>query len=341
VIAYWHHPPYTKGSHDSDTETQLVEMRTNFGPILEAGGVDLVLTGHSHNYERSVLLDGNYGTTGTITAAMKKNAGNGSTTGFTTNAGGVIRNAANSFTATATVAGTVIAPNGAYMKPLTGPRDHFGAVYNTAGMSGQADGGPINHSAMYISYSQVGTVNLDINGNTLVATFIQSDGSAPDNYTIIKAGAADSDGDGLTDEFELANGLNRISASDSTGDSDGDGISNLVEFAFGTNPGTSDTGKLEVTGGVITRRGQPDVSITSTGTGVDFKAAFCRRKDQSTAGLTYTVQFSADLITWQSSAVAPTVVADDGIYEVVTVRYPFFLNSGQKARFFRVSITPN
>lgn len=340
IIAFFHHPPYSKGSHDSDTEGAMVEMRTNFNPILEAGGVDLVLTGHSHNYERSVLLDGNYGTTGTITAAMKKNAGNGSTTGFTTNAGGVIRNAANNFTATATVAGTVIPPNGAYMKPLTGPRDHFGAIYNTAGMSGQADGGSINHTAMYISYSQVGTVNLDINGNTLVATFIQSDGSAPDNYTIIKAGAADSDGDGLTDEFEIANGLNRNSAADSTSDSDNDGISNFVEFAFGTNPGASDAGKLEVTNGVITKRGQPDVSIASTSTGVDFRAAFCRRKDQSTAGLTYTVQFSPDLSTWQSSVVNPTIIADDGTYQVVTVRYPFFVN-GKKARFFRVSVTNN
>lgn len=340
IIAFFHHPPYSKGSHDSDTEAQMVLMRDTYNPILEAGGVDLVLTGHSHNYERSVLLDGNYGNTGTITAAMKKNAGNGSTTGFTTNAGGVIRNAANGYTATATVAGAVIPPNGAYIKPLTGPRDHFGAVYNTAGMSGQADGGVLNHSAMYISYNQVGTVNLDINGNTLVASFIQSDGTAPDNYTITKAGAADSDGDGLTDEFEIANGLNRNSATDSSGDSDGDGISNLVEFAFGTNPGTSDTGKLEVSNGVITKRGQPDVSVTSTTNGVDFKAAFCRRKDQSTAGLTYTVQFSSDLSTWQSNVVTPTIVADDGTYQVVTVRYPFFVN-GQKARFFRVSVTTN
>ena len=226
------------------------------------------------------------------------------------------------------------------MKPLTGPRDHFGAVYNTAGMSGQADGGSINHSAMYISYSQVGTVNIDINGNTLVATFIQSNGSAPDNYTIVKAGAADSDGDGLTDEYELANGLNRNIAGDSSVDSDGDGATNFVEFAFGTNPGTGDNGRLEVSNGVIIKRGQPDVSITNTATGVDFKAAFCRRKEQSTAGLTYTVQFSADLSTWQSSVVVPTVIADDGTYQVVAVKYPFFVN-GQKARFFRVTVTPN
>ena len=48
VIAFWHHPPYTKGSHNSDTESQLIEMRQNFLPILEANGVDLVLCGHSH-----------------------------------------------------------------------------------------------------------------------------------------------------------------------------------------------------------------------------------------------------------------------------------------------------
>ncbi|MCP5055221.1 MAG: hypothetical protein GY937_00685, partial [bacterium] len=47
TIAFFHHPPYSKGSHDSDTETPLVEMRTNAVPVLEAGGVDLVLTGHS------------------------------------------------------------------------------------------------------------------------------------------------------------------------------------------------------------------------------------------------------------------------------------------------------
>lgn len=30
IVAFWHHPPYTKGSHDSDTESQLVDMRENF-----------------------------------------------------------------------------------------------------------------------------------------------------------------------------------------------------------------------------------------------------------------------------------------------------------------------
>ena len=57
LIAFWHHPPYTKGSHDSDTEAELVAMRRNALPILESYGVDLVLCGHSHCYERSFLLE--------------------------------------------------------------------------------------------------------------------------------------------------------------------------------------------------------------------------------------------------------------------------------------------
>ena len=61
IIAFWHHPPYSKGAHDSDVELRQVEMRENALPILESRGVDLVLCGHSHNYERSFLIDGHYG----------------------------------------------------------------------------------------------------------------------------------------------------------------------------------------------------------------------------------------------------------------------------------------
>ena len=62
VVAYWHHPPYTKGSHNSDSEGELISMRENFIRILERYGVDLVICGHSHNYERSYLLKGYYKT---------------------------------------------------------------------------------------------------------------------------------------------------------------------------------------------------------------------------------------------------------------------------------------
>ena len=70
LIAFWHHPPYSKGSHDSDNaagfEPELVDMRERALPILEAYGVDLVLSGHSHSYERSYLLSRHYGPSGTL-----------------------------------------------------------------------------------------------------------------------------------------------------------------------------------------------------------------------------------------------------------------------------------
>lgn len=77
IIALWHHPPYTKGSHDSDFEEELVEMRENILPILESHGVDLVLCGHSHCYERSWLLDGYCGDSSLFSPAYLLNDGDG------------------------------------------------------------------------------------------------------------------------------------------------------------------------------------------------------------------------------------------------------------------------
>lgn len=343
-IVFFHHPGYSKGSHNSDTESQMVLMREIYHPLLEAGGVDLVLTGHSHNYERSVLLDGHYGVSSTLTPAMKIDSGNGSTTGFTTaftTAGdaGKIR-IKGTTAAVATVNGTVIPPDGAYKKPLLGPLDHTGTIYNTAGMSGQADGGNIDHTAMYISYDTVGTVNLDITGNTLVATYVQADGNTPDNYTIVKSGEADRDRDGVSDSYEIANGLSRYNSSDaqaSAGDSDG--ISNFLEFAFGLNPNLTDGGSLvaDVPNGLLNQRGQPTVWYQSATTGTDFRALFIRRKNAVDAGLIYTPQFSGDLLSWTNSSVTPTVIADAGEVELVSVHYPLFA-AGKEARFFRVGV---
>jgi len=81
LIAYWHHPPYTKGSHDSDVDPELVEMRENFLPLLEAAGVDLVLCGHSHAYERSALIDGHYGLSGSFGPANLVQGGDGQPAG--------------------------------------------------------------------------------------------------------------------------------------------------------------------------------------------------------------------------------------------------------------------
>ena len=80
------------------------------------------------------------------------------------------------------------------------------------------------------------------------------------------------------------------------------------------------------------------VEVESIATGVDYRALFVRRDDYAAAGLTYTVQFSPDLSVWTPSAALPTVLADNGTHQIVSVPFPGFL-SGKKARFFRVQVT--
>jgi hypothetical protein len=155
IIAFWHHPPYTKGSHDSDWEIELVEMRENALPLLEAGGVDLVLCGHSHVYERSFLVDGHYGTSLELEPQMIKDAGDGREHGL-----------------------------GVYGKEA-GP--HAGAVYVVNGSSGQTSGGLLNHPVMFRSLNELGSMILDVYGDRLDAQFLNANGTVRDEFTISKA----------------------------------------------------------------------------------------------------------------------------------------------------------
>jgi hypothetical protein len=56
------------------------------------------------------------------------------------------------------------------------------------------------------------------------------------------------------------------------------------------------------------------------------------------AGLSYNVQFSSDLQTWFTSNTAPTVVADDGEIQAVTVPAPPAQN-GKPLGYIRLQIT--
>jgi len=158
IIAYWHHPPYTKGSHNSDTETELVQMRQNVVPILESFGVDLVLAGHSHAYERSFLINGHYGDSSTTNAAHFLDRGDGRTNG-----------------------------TGPYLKPAGGLGANHGTVYVVDGSSGgQAGGGALNHPVMFYSTLTPGSLVLDINGLRLDATFLSQNGTVDDAFTLLK-----------------------------------------------------------------------------------------------------------------------------------------------------------
>jgi hypothetical protein len=68
VIVYFHKPPYSKGSHDSDNESDMKRMRENVNPLFEKFRVDLVLAGHSHVYERTHPMRGHHGINSTFDA---------------------------------------------------------------------------------------------------------------------------------------------------------------------------------------------------------------------------------------------------------------------------------
>lgn len=61
----------------------------------------------------------------------------------------------------------------------------------------------------------------------------------PSNFFLKAASNVDSDGDGIPDNWEVAYGLNPMSAADAGQDADGDGFTNLQEFQLGTNPNSA------------------------------------------------------------------------------------------------------
>ncbi|MHC4090987.1 MAG: metallophosphoesterase [Planctomycetota bacterium] len=171
VVAFFHHPPYTKANHDSDNAAdsggRMVDMREDFLPILEAGGVDLVLTGHSHAYERSCLIDGVYGY------------------------GGFPDYPTPSF-ATLMADGHIIDPgdgdpagDGAYTKD-TGLNAHDGAVYVVAGHGGRTLGNGGTHPVMYFTELEYGSCLLTVDGDTLSLRNVRYDGTIADRFSIVK-----------------------------------------------------------------------------------------------------------------------------------------------------------
>ncbi len=169
VIAYWHHPPYTKGNHDSDNDNfldpELVDMREEILPLLETSGVDLILNGHSHVYERSMLIDGHYGSSSQFAPTHVKNGTGGNY--------------------------PVDCP---YQKSTDDP-SHGGTVYCVSGNGGKVGGvqsdwpHPVMHS---YTNQEVGAMLLKINNNRLDATFLTSNGVEYDHFTIVKDAGVDS-----------------------------------------------------------------------------------------------------------------------------------------------------
>jgi len=204
IIAYWHHPPYSRGGHDSDnpgggsTDIQLQEMRENVVPILDDYGVDMTFAGHSHSYERSHLIDGFHATPTVVPGD-----------GVILDAGGGREDGAGPYEKQ---------PRG--IVPYSGSGD--GTVHTVAGSSGKIAGGPLDHPVMFISLNVLGSVALDVNGSRLDAMFLNSNGDVDDYYTIVKCASGDADGDGVCDGVDNCPAAANFDQADADSDGVGD-----------------------------------------------------------------------------------------------------------------------
>ena len=158
AIAYWHHPPFSKGTHNSDTESALIDIRRDVLPILEAGGIDMVFAGHSHIYERSYLLDSAYQTP-SVAGQGVLNEGDAQVLG-----------------------------DGPLSKP-SGLVPHRGTVYVVAGHGGASVFKGEVHPLMAFAEGKHGSCLLDIQDNRLTLTNVRDDGEITDRMDLVKGDA--------------------------------------------------------------------------------------------------------------------------------------------------------
>lgn len=168
TIVSFHHPPYCMGTHESDSEADLAQIRTNLTPILERYNVDLVLNGHSHSYERSQFIKGHTGTENTFDGAThirQFSSGRYDTT-------------------------SASCP---YIKHSQGIQySDSGTVYTVVGSGSAYSQAPFAswpHNAMYYSnYLNNGSLYLSIEDNRLDAEWVSMDTLTPvkDRFTIFK-----------------------------------------------------------------------------------------------------------------------------------------------------------
>ena len=181
TIVIFHHPPYTKGSHDSDNPNdsggRMDDMRENVLPILENYGVDVVLSGHSHVYERSYLIEDHFGYSNTWdTLTMLVDGGDGKLNG-----------------------------HGPYVKYNNSGIADEGTIYVVTGSAGKTSTEALNHPVMYYGASTLGSTILEVDSNILDLKFLNSIGVIDDSLRIVRtdticptAGIACDDGDPST-----------------------------------------------------------------------------------------------------------------------------------------------
>ena len=164
TMAYFHQPPYSKGSHDSDDAFELVmkAMRERVVPLLEQYDIDLVVCGHSHVFERSKLIHGHYGNSFSFDPpTMLKDGSNGN-----------------------------FSQGNAYHKDgYSNTPD--GTVYVVCGNSGSKEDAPsLDYPIMQFvdgGLDACGSFVMDIYKNRLDGKYLHMNGTVMDEFTILKS----------------------------------------------------------------------------------------------------------------------------------------------------------
>ena len=139
IIVYFHKRPYYS----------VEDFRTEFLPVLEAGGADLILFAHKRIYARSFLTKGNFGAEGTFdstTMALDLTKGRRD-------------------------------EGGSYKKP-PGIVPDTGTVYMTIGSAGSVTSNPDNYPfwSSEIGTPDMGSVHISVSGNEMDVQFIDQSG---------------------------------------------------------------------------------------------------------------------------------------------------------------------
>ncbi len=161
VVAYFHHPPFSQGSRNSETDPEMTAIRQNFIRILERYGVDLIICGHSHIYERSRLMGGFYENQANFNPVVHNYSTSSGKYDGTDNSCPYVKN----------------------------PENKRGTVYVVSGSAGHlgARSPDYPHKAMYYSNNDKGgAMLLEVEGNRLDARWIGEDGEIRDQFTMEK-----------------------------------------------------------------------------------------------------------------------------------------------------------
>jgi hypothetical protein len=150
----------------SDAEVWGTQLRENALPMLEEAGLDLLINGHSHNYERSYLIKGHYGKSNTFNPAqhlVQNSLGGGVLGGVPyTKPAGLTSNAG--FVTIVTGASQEAQSPACFCHPVMVPLS--------------SDGRGIRRL--------LGTVVIDVSLTELVASYVLNAGGVGDSFRIVK-----------------------------------------------------------------------------------------------------------------------------------------------------------